>query len=66
MAMREAGVRVVTVDGGEIGFADLVVQEGMSQSAKTYSEWMSERIKRGIRAARERRTATAEAGFGSE
>ena len=29
--------------------ADLLTHAIMSQSAKTYSEWMSERIKRGIR-----------------
>jgi hypothetical protein len=62
-------VRVVTMDGAEVGFADLIANTLMNQSAKTYSEWMRDRIKRGIRAARERRKAAADAagaGSGSE
>lgn len=68
-ALRDAGVRVVTADGGEIGVSELVAQAIMSRSAKTYSQHRSERIKRGIRAARERRKAApdaAGAGSGSE
>jgi DNA invertase Pin-like site-specific DNA recombinase len=41
-ALRDARVRVMTVDGGEIGMADLVAQAIMSRSAKTYSEWMDQ------------------------
>ena len=57
---------MMTVDGAEIGFADMLTQAVMSQSAKTHSEWMSDRIKSGVRAARERRKVAADAaGAGS-
>jgi DNA invertase Pin-like site-specific DNA recombinase len=49
MAIREAGVMMVTADGAEIGFADLVAHTLLQQSAKTYSELMSERTKQGKR-----------------
>ena len=42
MAIRVAGVRVVTTEGGEIGFADLIAQAIMSQSAKAVVRKMSE------------------------
>jgi len=63
LAIRDAGVRVVTADSGEVRVADLLTQAVMNQSAKTDSGSLSERIKRGKRAARERR---AGAGSGSE
>lgn len=59
-------MRVVTADRGEVRDADLLTKTIITRSAKTYSEWMSERIKQGIRAARERRRAAADAaGAGS-
>jgi DNA invertase Pin-like site-specific DNA recombinase len=51
-AIREAGVKVVTADKGEVRDTDLLAQTLMHQSAKTYSELMSERIKRGKRASK--------------
>jgi hypothetical protein len=51
-AIRDAGVKVVTADSSELGFADLVAHTLMHQSAKTYSELMSERIKRGKRSSK--------------
>ena len=49
---RKAGVRIVTVDGGEIGITDVFAQAIINQSAKTYSESMSQRIKQGKRSAK--------------
>ena len=64
--LRDAGVKVVEAGKGEVRDADLVAQTLMNQSAKTYSEWMSERIKQDIRAAHERRRIAADAaGAGS-
>lgn len=55
-ALNQAGVRVVSADGSEIGLAEMVA---LSFSGKTYVEDLGERIKRGKRAARERRKAAA-------
>jgi len=68
-ALRDAGVKVVTADGGELGFADLVAHTLMHHLAKTELQHRSERIKAGKRAARERRKDAADAagaGSGSE
>ncbi len=51
-ALRDAGVRVMTANRGEVQDADLLTQTVITQSAKTYSEWMSDRIKQGIRASK--------------
>jgi len=66
---QKAGVRIVKGDGSEVGIADLFAQAIINQSAKTFVEGQSERIKQGIRAAPERRRIAADAagaGSGSE
>lgn len=55
--LQKAGVQIVTADGTQIGFADLVANTLISQIPMTEVEARSQRIKRGIRAARERRKA---------
>lgn len=50
MAFFKAGVRIVTADGNEVGITDLV----LANAARTFVEHQNERIKRGLRAARER------------
>lgn len=57
-ALKKAGVRVVTADGDEISFADLVAN---TFKPKTFVEDLGERIKRGKRAARERRKSESAA-----
>lgn len=51
-AMQKAGVQIVTADGTQIGFADLVAHTLINQMPKTVQEDQSQRIKRGIRAAK--------------
>ncbi len=65
-AIREAGVRLVTADGASMGMAELIANTVVKQSAKTVVAEKSERIKPGIRAARDRRKNAADAGSGSE
>lgn len=64
-AIREAKVQIVTLDGKGIGGADFayhtLTNHVFSEAMKTYQERQSERIKRGIRAARERRMDAAAA-----
>lgn len=55
--LQKAGVQIVTADGTQIGFADLLANTLISQIPMTEVEARSQRIKRGIRAARERRKA---------
>lgn len=55
--LQKAGVQIVTADGTQIGFADLVANTLINQIPMTEAEARSQRIKRGIRAARERRKA---------
>lgn len=52
-AIQKAGVQIVTTDGTEIGSADLVAHMLINQMPKTVQEDQSQRIKRGIRAARQ-------------
>lgn len=61
-ALRDAGVKVVTAARGEFGFGELIVHAIIDQSAGTESQRRSERIKLGVRAARQRREAAADAG----
>jgi len=58
-AIQKAGVQIVTTDGTEIGSADLVAHMLINQMPKTFVEAQSQRIKRGIRAAREHRDRKA-------
>lgn len=58
-AIQKAGVQIVTTDGTEIGSADLVAHMLINQMPKTVQEDQSQRIKRGIRAAREHRDRKA-------
>jgi DNA invertase Pin-like site-specific DNA recombinase len=58
-AIQKAGVQIVTADGKEIGSADLVAHMLINQMPKTFVEAQSQRIKRGIRAARELRDRKA-------
>ena len=58
-AIQKAGVQIVTTDGTEIGSADLVAHMLINQMPKTFVEAQSQRIKAGIRAARERRERKA-------
>lgn len=58
-AIQKAGVKIVTTDGTEISFADLVAHTIINQIPKTFVEAQSQRIKRGIRAARELRDRKA-------
>ena len=51
-AIQKAGVQIVTTDGTEIGFADLVAHTLIKQMPKTVQEDQSQRIKRGIRASK--------------
>lgn len=51
-AMQKAGVQIVTADGTQIGFADLVAHTLINQTPKTVQEDQSQRIKRGIRTAK--------------
>lgn len=51
-ALQKAGVQIVTTDGTEISFADLVAQTLINQMTKTVQEDQSQRIKRGIRASK--------------
>jgi DNA invertase Pin-like site-specific DNA recombinase len=51
--LQKAGVQIVTADGTQIGFADLLANTLISQIPMTEVEARSQRIKRGIRAARE-------------
>lgn len=51
-ALQKAGVQIVTADGTQIGFADLIANTLISQMHKTVQEDQSQRIKRGIRAAK--------------
>ena len=53
-----------TTDGTEIGFADLVAHTLINQTPKTVKEDQSQRIKRGIRSARERRNQQADGSIG--
>ena len=55
--LNQAGVRVVTAEAGEIGFADLVAH---TLKPKTFVEELGERIKRVKRAAHQRRKAEAD------
>ncbi|MFO1045394.1 MAG: recombinase family protein [Planctomycetaceae bacterium] len=50
--LQKAGVQIVTADGIQIGFADLVANTLISQIPMTELEARSQRIKRGIRAAK--------------
>ncbi|MCO6457423.1 MAG: recombinase family protein [Pirellulaceae bacterium] len=59
-ALVKSGVRIVVKDGSEVGVAELVMLTLMNQFAKSESQRRSERIKAGIRAARERRKAAAD------
>ena len=58
-AIQKAGVQIVTIEGTEISFADLVAHMLINQIPKTFVEAQSQRIKRGIRAARELRDRKA-------
>jgi site-specific DNA recombinase len=58
-AIQKAGVQIVTTDGTEIGSADLVAHMLINQMPKTFVEAQSQRIKRGLRAARELRDRKA-------
>jgi DNA invertase Pin-like site-specific DNA recombinase len=58
-AIQKAGVQIVTADGKEIGSADLVAHMLINQMPKTFVEAQSQRIKRGLRAARELRDRKA-------
>jgi DNA invertase Pin-like site-specific DNA recombinase len=64
-AIREAKVQIVTIDGAENGNAEFlthtITNHVVAQAMKTFKEQQSERIKRGIRAARERRMDAAAA-----
>lgn len=64
-AIREAKLQIVTIDGAEIGNAEFlthtITNHVVAQAMKTFKEQQSERIKRGIRAARERRMDAAAA-----
>lgn len=64
-AIREAKLQIVTIDGAEIGNAEFlthtITNHVVAQAMKTFKEQQSERIKRGIRAARERRMDAASA-----
>lgn len=65
-ALVKSGVRIVVKDGSEVGVADLVMLTLMNQLAMSESQRRSERIKQGIRAARNRRKADADARSGRE
>ena len=52
MAIREAGLLMVTADGTEIGMADLVAHTLINQMPKTFVEAQSELIKKGKRASK--------------
>ena len=58
-AIQKAGVQIVTTDGTEIGSVDLVAHMVINQIPRTFVEAQSQRIKRGIRDARERRNRKA-------
>ena len=58
-ALQKAEVQIVTADGIQIGFADLIANTLINQMPKTFVEAQSQRIKAGIRAARERRERKA-------
>lgn len=51
-AMQKAGVQIMSADGTQIGFADLVANTLINQIPMTEVEARSQRIKRGIRAAK--------------
>jgi DNA invertase Pin-like site-specific DNA recombinase len=63
-ALQKAGVQIVTTDGTEISFADLVAHMTINPIRRTFVEAQSQRIKRGIRAARERRNQQADGSIG--
>lgn len=51
-AIQKAGVQIVTTDGTEIGFADLVAHTLIKQMPKTVQEDQSQRTKAGKRASK--------------
>ncbi len=57
--IQKAGVQIVTADGREISQADLAVNMLINRMSMTFVESHSERTKRDIRAARERRDRKA-------